>query len=1022
MDLDTGAHWRFTIWSMLRLWTTLLLIALPGLLQAGELKPDQEVQGHFRVGASAPEFSAPISAGETVRFTVEQGNSDLAVTVTMPDGLTLRSDQFQFGPENITVMSSIAGAVHLVVDGAKAGISTADFKISRTASLPSTQHDEDESAAEALATKAKTGAAEKSPDSLSNLTAAIDAWKTLGDPSAVARTRLARGDWYFSRSDWENARGDYRLAIEECAFFLRCSAEAINNAGTASLNLGDIDDAAAQFSAASDAWRQLGLPQLQARTVSNLGLLHYQTSDYALALADFATARRLLAPSRPLFLATVLNNTGLVYLALERYSDAVSYFSQALSVALLHPDGTKVQGRIRINMGHVHMLAGMLPAALRDEEAALRLADSNLDVSGKADSLDNAGQIYYHLHKLPAAESAFRQALALYLKIGSPRGLSSARFYLGLLAAERRAYDEARIQLELALDIRLSRRLQNEAAETYYELAVVEKTRENRDAALAFAEKAANMAENLRVQAAGASSRRTLFGARRKYFEFLIEEILGNSITGESAAAAFRVAERARAQSLADSMYTIPPEHRGTDSAFSVERRALWRQISFKSARLAAISVNQPNDEEVRSLRNDIENLLLADDQLAASKTSLADSGQHTLPPGSLAELRNGFLADTDVFLEYWLGEKKSFLWVIRGDDVDVRELPPRRRIEARVQSLLSLLTDINGRRADPKREDSFQFLRRQLSRDLNIVLNSPAPSRTVIVADGTLNRVPFALLPLSLRSDSGAMQLAGSVGLVAPIVQAPSAAVFMALSQRGRAAHSQSAVAFGDPVYNSDDDRVGPAVVSSGNPRHADVSGLSLSRLAFSRIEMNTVAEVVPKANRKLISGADATREQFLSGAQNADGLLLVSTHILPDDDQPDLSSIVFSMVDSKGRPIDGLVHLYDLNNGALRLRSALVALSACDGAGGRKVDGEGLQSLALGFILAGARGVVASVSAVDSEGAAYFMRSFLQSLLGAGGSPADSAIYRARRSMAASMRWRDPYYWSTFALIAGA
>jgi CHAT domain-containing protein len=59
--------------------------------------------------------------------------------------------------------------------------------------------------------------------------------------------------------------------------------------------------------------------------------------------------------------------------------------------------------------------------------------------------------------------------------------------------------------------------------------------------------------------------------------------------------------------------------------------------------------------------------------------------------------------------------------------------------------------------------------------------------------------------------------------------------------------------------------------------------------------------------------------------------------------------------------------------------------------------------------------------VTKVDAEGTAYFVRWFLQSLLGTSHGHADKAMLAARREAAASKRWKDPYYWSTFVLTGG-
>src|ERR1041384_3141419 len=158
---------------MPRPWTMLLLVVLPGLLGAIELKPGQTVHARFGAGTSAWEFSAEISVGETIRFTLEQGNNDLAAMITMPDGRILRFDQFEFGPETLTLTSHTAGSVQLVVAPTRADAATADFSISRPAFTAYTQGDENESDVELLATKAKAGAAEKSAEAVSDLSAAL---------------------------------------------------------------------------------------------------------------------------------------------------------------------------------------------------------------------------------------------------------------------------------------------------------------------------------------------------------------------------------------------------------------------------------------------------------------------------------------------------------------------------------------------------------------------------------------------------------------------------------------------------------------------------------------------------------------------------------------------------------------------------------------------------------------------------------------------------------------------------------
>ena len=389
-------------------------MSVPLILGAADISPNQSVHLSYTAGKPAPQVTAKSHAGETLRFTLEQGNEDLAVTITLPGGRVMRLDEFEFGPEKITLICNTDGIVQLTVSAVKNDLKTATFSIMLEAH-PTKAEDGDEARAEVLASRLKAEARLPAGQNIAKdlLLEEVDAWETLGDTWAVARARIALGDWYYARSLWEAARREYGMAKDLCGEFARCRVEAVNNMGSASRNLGDVDESAEQLGEAAEGWQKLGLPQFEAITLSNSGLLHLQTGEFSPALVDFEKARALLInTTTSKFLATLLNNIGLVYLALERYRDALSYFEQAWAATSEDADELKIQGRVRINIGHAHMLVGMLTAARHDEDVALRLASRASDISGQADALDNSGQIEYRLGHLAAAENLFRQALA----------------------------------------------------------------------------------------------------------------------------------------------------------------------------------------------------------------------------------------------------------------------------------------------------------------------------------------------------------------------------------------------------------------------------------------------------------------------------------------------------------------------------------------------------------------------------------------------------------------------------------
>jgi CHAT domain-containing protein len=128
-----------------------------------------------------------------------------------------------------------------------------------------------------------------------------------------------------------------------------------------------------------------------------------------------------------------------------------------------------------------------------------------------------------------------------------------------------------------------------------------------------------------------------------------------------------------------------------------------------------------------------------------------------------------------------------------------------------------------------------------------------------------------------------------------------------------------------------------------------------------------------------------------------------------------PELSGLVFSLVDPQGRPQEGFLRLHEIYG--LRLETELVTLSACRTAFGRELRGEGLAGLSQGFLAAGASRVLASLWDVDDRATAELMTRFYTALL-VEQRPAADALRQAQAALRRDPRWRSPYYWAGFVL----
>jgi CHAT domain-containing protein len=257
--------------------------------------------------------------------------------------------------------------------------------------------------------------------------------------------------------------------------------------------------------------------------------------------------------------------------------------------------------------------------------------------------------------------------------------------------------------------------------------------------------------------------------------------------------------------------------------------------------------------------------------------------------------------------------------------------------------------------------------------------------TRLVVVADGPLAHIPFAALA---DPRAAGTRLVESV----EIVRLPSASLIPQLrAQRsGRKFHRLLAIA-ADPAYGS-----------------------AFPRLAESRREAEQIAALVAPGEVEVVTGVEARRDWVQQTDFSRFRYLHFATHGVVDDERPELSGIVLSLVDEKGASSDGFLRLHDVYN--LKLPVDLVVLSACETGLGKEVAGEGLIGLVRGFMYAGAPAVIAASWKVDDVATALLMTELYRGLF-AGESP-PAALRLAQDKVSRIPRFRSPYYWAAFEL----
>jgi CHAT domain-containing protein len=300
-------------------------------------------------------------------------------------------------------------------------------------------------------------------------------------------------------------------------------------------------------------------------------------------------------------------------------------------------------------------------------------------------------------------------------------------------------------------------------------------------------------------------------------------------------------------------------------------------------------------------------------------------------------------------------------------------------------------------------------------------VLQSIKAAKAIIfVPDDILFLFPFEML-----SSHGEYLLVGT-----PTEYFPSAAVLRLARTSIHAVEDwpESFIGIADPITSSDDPRyqavslvsdpvsqTGPG--QDGNSASLDriVSrGFSLERLPGTADEVHGIAELFASTPSKAETrtGMDATKQKLLRTDLARYRFIHFATHgILPVESGIKEPALVLSY-DGNGKN-DMLLTLSEILE--FKLRADMVALSACNTGSGKVTRAEGVASLGIAFLAAGASSVTVSLWQVADNSTAELMEEFYRNLVS--GKSKSVALAAARAALVAK-GYKNPFFWAPFIL----
>lgn len=588
---------------------------------------------------------------------------------------------------------------------------------------------------------------------------------------------------------------------------------------------------------------------------------------------------------------------------------------------------------------------------------------------------------------------------------------------------------------------------------TLKQIAIGERDRGNLAAAQTAIESAIANVESIRTNVVSPALRLTYFAGSQDYYEFYIDLLMrlhkqhpNDGYDGK----ALQASEHARARALLDTLTEANADIRqGVDAVLLQREREVQRRLNARAQSQMQLLSDRHSEAQAKDIAEEIKTIIkeLQQVETEIKRTSPRYAALMQPRPLTLKEIQTQVLDPDTLLLEYSLGEERSYLLAVTSDSITRHELPKRAEIEAASSRFYELL---NARNTRVKRETIEQREVRIAQADAKIpsaaaslsqlvlapVAGQLGNQRLMIVADGALHFIPFGALPVVSGGSTGTnRQRRVTRRLIEDheIINLPSASTLAVIRGEvaGRNRAPKSVMALADPVFMKDDERVKTSrdkdtftkvptpdnrqLVKATEDTGVASNGLNVPRLLGTRQEAEQIVGMVPANEPRLALDFAASRDTVTSAELSQYRYVHLSTHGLLNSVHPELSGLVFSLVNEGGEAQDGFLRAHELFN--LKLPAEVVVLSACQTGMGKTIRGEGLVSLTRGFMYAGAPRVVVSLWGVSDLGTTELMVRFYQGMLKEGMRPA-AALRAAQVSLMNDKRWSSPYYWAPFTL----
>jgi CHAT domain-containing protein/tetratricopeptide (TPR) repeat protein len=996
-------------------------------------------------GGEAHAYEVSLAADQFLWVIVDQRGIDVGVTATDPQGQPIAfsdNPNGPFGAEPLAIIADRPGTYRVDVSARSATAAAGTYEIRVEALRPARDRDREHVAALKAFAEGQRLRAQNTADSrlqaIAQYEQALTFFRSDADRFNEVLTAYRIALVRANSSDFQSAL-DTLLSVLPSAAALgepNMAASVLNLAGGVYDALGDLPNALRLYRDALAPFRAIGNRNGEAAALNNIGKIAYDTADWQTSIDNFTRAAEIFeSVSDKARQSIALRNIGQIHLQLGDIDKALEHYRSALP--LRRAAGDKAgEAEILTSIGGALARLGQPQSALDAFDEALELRKTVGDPRGLAQTLQAMGDGYAALGDVPKAAEYYETGLPLLRRGGDRRQLA---LLLNSLADIRNRQQQPSNALDFyheSLDILQSLGDKQNETRALQGMARAQRDLGNLAEARESITRALSRLERVRAGVVSQGMRAAYLASQQDAY-WLSMDI---DMRGGNSGAALEASERARARSLLEMLTEAQVDiRRGVDTALLDREKRVAQAIDAKAARLIQLPAGAAGQARSIAFKKDIANLEAEYEQVRSEIRAKSPAFAALAQPQPLSVRAIQQLLDADtVLVEYALGRERSFAWTVTPTSLQGYILPAGSEIERAARTTYSVITA----RSRPKAGES---ARQKLDRIAEADRQTPAAiqelsrlvlaplqadlgrKRIVVVADGALQYVPFGVLTLS-EAAAAYRPLVADAEIVSASSASAVAVQRSALAARTPAPNGIAIIA--DPVFSARDGRVRMAAANPVDAaaatetaaatrilEHFSEGGASrtIPRLPFTADEAKQIVSVAGGLSHTTALGFQASRTTTMDPTLGTYRYVHFATHGYLDAERPDLSALVFSLVNDRGQPQDGFLRAHEIYN--LSLPAELVVLSACDTGLGKEIRGEGLVGLTRAFMYAGAARVTVSLWSVSDKATADLMHSFYQAMLKRGERPA-AALRSAQLEMLARKSWSAPYYWAAFIL----